>query len=135
MSFPEELPVEAADVVLVDAPCSGVGSLPREPDQKWKLTAKAVAEFQGKQRGILDGLAGRVKAGGVVVYATCSLLRDEDEAVVEGFLGAHPQYELEPAAGVLGAEAGAVWRGPYLRVYPQRVAGGGFFGARMRRKG
>jgi 16S rRNA (cytosine967-C5)-methyltransferase len=135
VTFPAVLPVEQADVVLVDAPCSGVGSLPREPDQKWKLTAKKVAEFQQTQRGILDGLAGRVKVGSVLVYATCSLLRDEDEAVVEGFLGAHPEFELESAAAVLGENSQPVCVGPFLKVFPHRVAGGGFFGARMRRKG
>jgi 16S rRNA (cytosine967-C5)-methyltransferase len=135
VTFPSPLPVEQADVVLVDAPCSGVGSLPREPDQKWKLTAKKVAEFQVTQRGILDSLAGRVRPGAVLVYATCSLLRDEDEAVVEGFLGAHPEFELESAGAVLGEGAQAVCVGPYLKVFPHRVEGGGFFGARMRRKG
>ena len=71
----------------------------------------------------------------VAMQVSKALLRDEDETVVEGFLAAHPEFELEPARDVLGAGGEAVCEGPYLRVYPQRVAGGGFFGARMRRKG
>ncbi|MEW5740446.1 MAG: RsmB/NOP family class I SAM-dependent RNA methyltransferase [Myxococcota bacterium] len=115
VSFPKEPRLDLADLVLVDAPCSGSGTLGREPDQKWKLTAKKVAEFAKTQGEILDAIAPKLKAGAVIVYGTCSVLRDEDEAVVERFLSRHPGYRLEES----------------LRVWPHRLEGGGFFGARL----
>lgn len=117
VSFPNEPRVDLADLVLVDAPCSGSGTLGREPDQKWKLSAKKIAEFSKTQAELLDTLAPRLKAGAVLVYGTCSVLRDEDEAVVERFLAGHPDFHLEAS----------------LRVWPHRLEGGGFFGARLRK--
>jgi len=111
---------EEAAVILVDAPCSGTGVLAREPEAKWRLTAEKVAELSRKQRGILEDVAGRGRAAEVLVYATCSLLREENEEVVEGFLGAHPEWRLE---------------GEALRVLPHRAPGGGYFAARMVRGG
>ena len=73
------------DRVLVDAPCSGLGTLRRNPDMKWRQSPKAVAELQAKQIAILNSAARLVKSGGRLVYATCSLLRDENEVVAEGF--------------------------------------------------
>ncbi|MET0401131.1 MAG: RsmB/NOP family class I SAM-dependent RNA methyltransferase [Cystobacter sp.] len=134
VSFPHPLPVESADVVLVDAPCSGTGSLAREPDQKWKLSAKAVAEFHTTQLGLLRELAPRIKPGALVVYATCSLLPEENDTVVRDFLASAPDFSLEPLAPVFGAERAALLcDGPFLRALPSRVPGGGFFAARLRR--
>ncbi len=116
VSFPKEPRLDLAEIVLVDAPCSGTGTLAREPDQKWKLTAKLVADFQKTQLEILDSLAPKVKPGTVIVYGTCSLLRDEDEVVVERFLARHRDFRLD---------------GEPLRVWPHRIDGGGFFGARL----
>lgn len=118
VSFPHEPRLDLADIVLVDAPCSGVGTLSREPDQKWKLSAQKVEAFAQTQRQILDGLAPKVRPGCVVVYGTCSLLREEDEDVVAGFLAAHPDFAPD---------------GEALRVWPHRVDGGGFFGARLKK--
>ncbi|WP_425437659.1 RsmB/NOP family class I SAM-dependent RNA methyltransferase [Melittangium boletus] len=134
VSFPQPLPLESADVVLVDAPCSGTGSLAREPDQKWKLSAKAVEEFHTTQLELLVELAPRVKPGARVVYATCSLLPEENDAVVRDFLARVPGFEVEPLAPVFGAERAAVLcDGPFLRALPPRVPGGGFFAARLRK--
>ncbi len=118
------------EVVLVDAPCSGTGSLHREPDQKWKLSAKKVTELAVIQRELLDQVAGTVRAGALIVYATCSLLREENEDQVQAFLQRHPDFQLEDAATVLPAEA---CREGYLRAFPHRLPGGGFFGARLRK--
>lgn len=115
VSFPAELRLEPADVVLVDAPCSGTGTLGREPDQKWKLSKKQVAEFAATQRSILASVAPKLKPGAVLVYGTCSVLREEDEDVVAWFLGKHPGFTLARE----------------LRVWPHRLEGGGFFGARL----
>jgi len=134
VSFPHPLPLELADVVLVDAPCSGTGSLAREPDQKWKLSAKAVAEFHTTQLELLRELAPRVKPGALVVYATCSLLPEENDTVVRDFLARESGFSLEPLAPVFGPERAALLcDGPFLRALPPRVPGGGFFAARLRK--
>jgi 16S rRNA (cytosine967-C5)-methyltransferase len=134
VSFPHPLPLESADVVLVDAPCSGTGSLAREPDQKWKLSAKAVADFHTTQLELLVELAPRVKPGALVVYATCSLLPEENDTVVSDFLARVPGFALEPLAPLFGAERAALLcDGPFLRALPPRVPGGGFFAARLRK--
>jgi 16S rRNA (cytosine967-C5)-methyltransferase len=134
VSFPHPLPLGQPDVLLVDAPCSGTGSLAREPDQKWKLTAKAVEEFQATQLGILKDVAGQAKAGALVVYATCSLLPEENHEVVRRFLAEVPGFTVEPVAAVVGeARAAVLCDGPFLRPLPSRVPGGGFFAARLRK--
>ncbi|WP_233166016.1 RsmB/NOP family class I SAM-dependent RNA methyltransferase [Archangium sp. Cb G35] len=134
VSFPHPLPLEQADVVLVDAPCSGTGSLAREPDQKWKITAKSVQEFHDTQLGLLEELAGQVKPGALLVYATCSLLPEENDAVVRDFLAKVPGFTVEPLAPLFGPERAAVLcDGPFLRALPSRVPGGGFFAARLRK--
>lgn len=134
VSFPQPLPLDAADLLLIDAPCSGTGTLARDPDQKWKLTPKAVEGFQATQGGLLDEAAARARAGALVVYATCSVLREENEAVVEAFLARHPGWRVEPVGEVLGPERAArVCDGPFLRAVPPRTPGGGFFAARLRR--
>ncbi|MCU0869284.1 MAG: RsmB/NOP family class I SAM-dependent RNA methyltransferase, partial [Burkholderiales bacterium] len=80
------------DRVLVDAPCSGTGTLRRNPDLKWRMDAQAVTELQAKQTAILAAAARLPRVGGRLVYATCSLLPDENEAVVERFLAADPRW-------------------------------------------
>lgn len=115
VSFPKEPRLDLADLVLVDAPCSGSGTLAREPDLKWKLSAKKVAEFAKTQGEILAAIAPKLKAGAVLVYGTCSVLEQEDEAVVQAFLSGHPDFRLEET----------------LRVWPHQLEGGGFFGARL----
>ncbi|QAT85638.1 RsmB/NOP family methyltransferase [Corallococcus coralloides] len=134
VAFPHPVPLDAVDVVLVDAPCSGTGSLAREPDQKWKLSAKAITEFQATQSQLLAQVAAQVKPGARIVYATCSVLPEENDAVVEGFLAKHPGFALEPVGEGWPAELQVGVDGPYLRALPPRVPGGGFFAARLVRK-
>lgn len=134
VSFPHPLPMQQADVLLVDAPCSGTGSLAREPDQKWRLTAQAVQDFQKTQLDILKEVAAEARPGTLVVYATCSLLPEENDDVVRRFLDEVPGFTLEPVGPVLGEERAAVLcDGPFLRPLPPRVPGGGFFAARLRK--
>jgi 16S rRNA (cytosine967-C5)-methyltransferase len=116
VSFPPELSLKTADLVLVDAPCSGSGTLAREPDQKWKLTADAVTERVKSQTEILDKLAGLLKNEAVLVYGTCSILRAENEDIVDAFLKRHPGYARTE---------------PDLRVWPHQSLGGGYYGARL----
>ncbi len=134
VSFPHPLPLGGVDVLLVDAPCSGTGSLGREPDQKWKLNPKAITDFQSTQLELLEEVGREARPGALIVYATCSLLPEENDTVVERFLEKQPGFVLEPVAPVLGAErASVLCDGPYLRPIPPRVPGGGFFAARLRK--
>nr|MBL8412016.1 RsmB/NOP family class I SAM-dependent RNA methyltransferase [Dechloromonas sp.] len=122
-----------ADRVLVDAPCSGLGTLRRNPDLKWRQSEESVAELTVKQASILDAAAKMVRPGGRLVYATCSLLAAENDAIVEAFLASHPGFALVPAATVL-ARHGIALDGDYLRLLPHRHNTDGFFAAVMERQ-
>ena len=126
------------DRVLVDAPCSGLGTLRRNPDLKWRQSPKAVEELVAKQTSILDSAARLLKPGGRLVYATCSILPQENEAIAEAFSASHPDFELLDAGGLLeqlkvegakglcsGGESGTV----YLRLWPHVHQTDGFFAA------
>ena len=126
------------DRVLVDAPCSGLGTLRRNPDLKWRQGLQAVDEMAAKQTAILDSAARMVKSGGRLVYATCSVLPQENEAIAQMFSAAHPEFALLPVAGLLenlkvpqaatlcaGGESGT----DYLRLWPHVHATDGFFAA------
>jgi 16S rRNA (cytosine967-C5)-methyltransferase len=122
------------DRVLIDAPCSGLGTLRRNPDLKWRQSPKAVEELQAKQAAILDSAARLLKPGGRLVYATCSLLRAENEAVADAFEQARTgQFEALPAGELLAraqvADAAALDEGGRLRLWPHRHGTDGFFAA------
>ena len=123
------------DRVLVDAPCSGLGTLRRNPDLKWRQTPESVAELTLKQAAILEAAARLVKAGGRLVYATCSLLREEDEDIVNAFLSAHPDFRLLPVGEVLAAQNISLAAEPvdFLRLDTARHGTDGFFAAVMER--
>jgi 16S rRNA (cytosine967-C5)-methyltransferase len=122
-----------ADRVLVDAPCSGLGTLRRNPDLKWRQDESSVAELTAKQAAILAAAATLVRPGGRLVYATCSLLHAENEAIVEAFLAGHPGFTLVPAADVL-ARQGIEVEGEMLRLLPHRHRTDGFFAAILERQ-
>ncbi|ACT49473.1 RsmB/NOP family class I SAM-dependent RNA methyltransferase [Methylovorus glucosotrophus] len=115
--------------VLVDAPCSGLGTLRRNPDLKWRQTPQDVLELKGKQTSILARAAKLVKAGGRLIYATCSLLSDENEAIADAFLAAHPDFKLIPANEVLAQQQIPVDTGEYLKLLPHLHQTDGFFAA------
>ncbi len=125
--------------VLVDAPCSGLGTLRRNPDLKWRQSPASVAELQAKQRAILASAARLLAPGGRLVYATCSLLRAENEAVAEGFTAdAGGQFEPMPAARLL-EQAGVPGAAELdtagcLRLWPHRHGTDGFFAAVWQRR-
>jgi 16S rRNA (cytosine967-C5)-methyltransferase len=126
------------DRVLVDAPCSGLGTLRRNPDMKWRQTPQAVDELRAKQAAILDSAARLLKPGGRLVYATCSLLEAENEEVAAAFTAAHAtQFKPLPVAGLLQAAhvaaAEGLVRGEYLRLWPHRHGTDGFFAAAWER--
>jgi 16S rRNA (cytosine967-C5)-methyltransferase len=117
------------DRVFVDAPCLGIGSWRRNPDGKWRATPQDLAELVPRQRDILASAARLVKPGGRLVYVTCSLLREENEAQAEGFLAAHPDFSLYPAARAWAETIGGESPGAedYLRLTPARHGTDGFF--------
>lgn len=117
------------DRVLVDAPCSGFGTLRRNPDLKWRQTPKDIVELSAKQTNILARAAKLLKAGGRLVYATCSLLRDENEAIAEAFLSAHPDFILVPVNEILAQQKIALDTGKYLKLFPHIHKTDGFFAA------
>ncbi len=131
------------DRVLVDAPCSGLGTLRRNPDLKWRLTPARVDELAAMQGAILASAARLLKPGGRLVYATCSLLTEENEAVAARFADAYQQaFEPLPAAPLLAAAGVAasdsLAAGPtgteYLRLWPHRHRTDGFFAAVWQRR-
>lgn len=122
------------DRVLVDAPCSGLGTLRRNPDVKWRQTPQAIAELNEKQASILAGAARLVKPGGRLVYATCSILDEENEAIVEQFLAARDDFQLVPMKDVLAEQKIALDMDAYLKLLPNRHQTDGFFAAVLERK-
>lgn len=123
-----------ADRVLVDAPCSGSGTWRRNPDLKWRLAPTAVDRLIQTQANILDAAAALVKTGGSMLYATCSLLPDENESVVRSFLERRPAFRLSPIQEVLDRRGIPLKAdGPFLRLLPHRHHTDGFFASLMTR--
>lgn len=126
------------DRVLVDAPCSGLGTLRRNPDLKWRQSPQAVAELQARQRAILDSAARLLKPGGRLVYATCSVLPEENEQVAQSFTEAHPEFRglgaTEALAQAKVPQAASLVQGDSLRLWPHRHATDGFFAAVWERR-
>ena len=122
------------DRVLVDAPCSGLGTLRRNPDVKWRQTMQGVAELNVKQTSILAGAARLVKHGGRLVYATCSVLDEENEAIVTAFLATHADFTLIPMQQILIEQRIELDMQDYLKLSPELHQTDGFFAAVMERK-
>lgn len=124
------------DRVLVDAPCTGLGTLRRNPDLKSRQSEAGLGELNVKQAAILNSAARLVKPGGRLVYATCSLLREENEDIVHAFLAAHPEFKVVPASEVLARlKIDVPGSGEFLRLWPHRHHTDGFFAAVLQREG
>ena len=127
------------DRVLVDAPCTGLGTLRRNPDLKWRQSPKGVEEMQVKQKAILHSAARLLKPGGRLVYATCSLMPGENEVVADAFTAEHPEFVQLDArlaleqGGVVQAESLTTPAG-HLRLWPHRHHTDGFFAAVWEKK-
>jgi 16S rRNA (cytosine967-C5)-methyltransferase len=122
------------DRVLVDAPCSGLGTLRRNPDLKWRQSPESVAELTVKQAAILASAARLLKGGGRLVYATCSLLPEENAEIVDAFLAAHPNFVRRPAAEVLASQGITLeLPGPDLQLLPHVHGTDGFYAAVLER--
>lgn len=122
-----------ADVVLVDAPCSGTGTLRRHPDARWRLSESDLDGLIATQDRILAGAAGLVRPGGLLVYSTCTLEPEENDQRVQAFLRRHGQFMLEDE-WLDGEVPERVRDGPFLRVLPQKSGTDGSFAARLRRR-
>jgi 16S rRNA (cytosine967-C5)-methyltransferase len=123
-------PLRVLGAVLLDAPCSGTGTFARHPDGRWRVSPQALAALQRVQRELLEAIAPLIETGGLLVYSTCSLEFEENQAQVEEFLDRHPEFVREPAAGVpqsLLSEQGD------LLILPQRHGMDGAYAARLRR--
>ena len=126
---------QAFDVVFIDAPCSGLGTLRRNPGLKWTVTGESVKELCAKQLHILETHALFVKQQGVMYYATCSLLHEENQDVITAFLDRHPEFapvDLAAAAGKAGL-ASQVVDGSFF-LYPHKEGTDGFFCGAVQRR-
>lgn len=121
------------DRVLVDAPCSGLGTLRRNPDLKQRQGPEAIDELCAKQDAILDAAATLLKPGGLLVYATCSLLADENQRRAEAFSERRPDFELQDCGQLLAQARIPLEMGRYLQLWPQVHGTDGFFAAAWRR--
>jgi 16S rRNA (cytosine967-C5)-methyltransferase len=116
------------DIIFVDAPCSGLGTIRRNPGMKWMVTEQTVNEVSEKQRSILHSSAPLVKSGGRIVYATCTLLRQENEDVVEEFIMRHSDFKLVDANGLLDTwQDGLITTGSFFKLLPHIHGTDGFF--------
>lgn len=133
--LPAEAKLGAWDRVLVDAPCSGLGTLRRNPEARWRLTPNQVDAYPSDQLALLIAYAPLVAVGGRLIYATCSVLREENDAVVERFLVERPDFVVMPLKEIWGkARAAELGDETFLRLLPHVHDTDGFFAAVLRRK-
>ncbi|MBI1930162.1 16S rRNA (cytosine(967)-C(5))-methyltransferase RsmB [Candidatus Poribacteria bacterium] len=127
--------LEDAGAVLIDAPCSGLGTLRRHPDIRWKKSPEQIDELAQLQLQILKNVARQVKPGCVLVYSTCSTEPEENEGVVRRFLGTHPHFIIETAGGFLPfIPSSAITPEGFLQTFPHEHGIDGAFAARLRAK-
>lgn len=121
------------DRILLDAPCSGLGVIRRNPEAKWRLTPSEISRCAARQRLLLETAATRLKPDGILVYATCSTDAEEDEQVVDDFISRHPEFVIENGAQLFPDWEELFNSSGYLRTWPHRHGTDGFFAARLRR--
>lgn len=140
----EHLPLSSKfDFVLADVPCSGTGTLGRNPEIKWRLRQEDLASLQARQFAILQSALGQVEAGGRVIYSTCSLEKEENELVVEHALARNGSFRvvdcrtvlarLKESGGLAWPDVASLTRGPYLRTIPGVHPCDGFFAAVLKK--
>ncbi len=128
---------DRADILLIDAPCSGSGVYRRNPDAKWELTNEMLDLRISTQKRLLDEYAGLLKKGGRLIYATCSLLPDENAMQIDGFLQRHPGFAPAPLRDAFAKHSVDIPPSPaghMLTILPQDYDSDGFFIAALRRK-
>jgi 16S rRNA (cytosine967-C5)-methyltransferase len=122
------------DRILVDAPCSGLGALRRNPDARWRVQPEAIAELAALQRSILAAVAPRLRPGGTLVYSTCTLSPEENDDVVKWLLASAPALRRAPETALPASLRGLVDADATLRCWPQHHDTDGFFAARLERR-
>lgn len=121
------------DAVLVDAPCTGLGTLRRHPELRWRRRPEDVLRLAALQRAILHQVAPLVRPGGILVYAVCTLTREESEDVITDFLAAHPRFGVEPGQRIVSERARELFDSDgCMRTLPSRHGVDGFFAVRLR---
>jgi 16S rRNA (cytosine967-C5)-methyltransferase len=123
-------PLREADVVMLDVPCTGTGTLSRHPDARWRLSPTAISDMAALQASMLEAASDVVRPGGLLVYSTCTLEPEENSDRIEAFLSTHPEYAMESTAAVPSDYHDA---SGCLTVTPQATGFDGAFAARMRR--
>ena len=123
------------DRILADVPCSGFGTLRRNPDLKWRRKEEDIGRLAELQSSILRNLAYYVKEGGILVYSTCTVFHEENEDVVEKFLDGHPEFRLDQIRDVLPEKCHPFIKNGYFKTFPQRDGMDGFFVARLKKLG
>jgi 16S rRNA (cytosine967-C5)-methyltransferase len=127
-------PADAFDRVLLDAPCSGLGVIRRNPEAKWRLTSEDVTRLAAPQKVMLKNAVRMLKPGGVLLYSTCSTTLEENEGVVRDFLSLHPHCVLENLNEIFPAYRELFTEEGMFRAWPHRYNMDGFFAARIRKK-
>jgi 16S rRNA (cytosine967-C5)-methyltransferase len=122
------------DRILADVPCSGFGTLRRNPDLKWRRGEKDIERLRELQFSILGNVSVYLKKGGILVYSTCTVFHEENEDVVEKFLGGHPEFELDQMNRFLPEKFHPFVQKSYFKTFPPRDEMDGFFAARLIRK-
>jgi 16S rRNA (cytosine967-C5)-methyltransferase len=122
------------DRVLADVPCSGFGTLRKNPDLRWRRGEKDIERLSALQLSILANLSFYVKDGGLLTYSTCTVFHEENEDVVEKFLGGHPEFKLDPIGKGLSEKWRPLVQNGYLKTFPPKDEMDGFFAARLKRE-
>jgi 16S rRNA (cytosine967-C5)-methyltransferase len=124
---------ETFDKVLIDAPCSGLGTLRRNPEIKWRTSKESLKKVVSLQKSILKRAALYLKKGGVLVYSTCSILPEENEKIIKSFIADNRDFTLLRPRGII--QSSMIDNRGYFRTYPHRHGTDGFFGAVLKKTG
>jgi 16S rRNA (cytosine967-C5)-methyltransferase len=124
---------ERADAILCDVPCSGLGTLARRPDSRWRKTAADIDALVPIQRAILESAAQALKPGGVLVYSTCTIHPSENQDLVQSFVGDHPEFSFDEIAPYLPESLQSGAQGGWIQLFPHIHGTDGFFIARLRK--
>lgn len=130
---PDTFPPGSFDRILLDAPCSGLGVIRRNPEAKWRLSSGDITRLGAIQKTVLKNAAARLKPGGILLYSTCSTSEAENELVVEDFLLHHPGFVLENLNGIFAGLSDLIEFRGMFRAWPHRHGMDGFFAARIKR--
>jgi 16S rRNA (cytosine967-C5)-methyltransferase len=135
LTAPEPSPAPGFDRILIDAPCSGLGVLQKNPDGKWRVKSDDLARNSQRQLSILEAAAPRLFPGGSLVYAVCSFEPEENETVVKAFLQKHPEFVIQiPMMKFVTRSERLLTKEGWLKIYPHRHGMDGFFAVLMTKK-